>query len=566
MAVKRLAITVSGAVSLGSYEAGVLYEVLRAIGEHNVNPDTLANPDQRIEIDVLTGASAGGMSAAIMAQVLHSGADRLASASDNAFYLPWVKQVNLAGLLAGTVQSDPPNLSLLASSFVEKIAEANIVDYPAGPRHAAAPANAGTIRLGLAMSNLNGIDYTLPTHGAEGPEAFTYTRFQDEFLWRLDQPDREVWQAVRAAALGCGAFPLAFRARALVREASDYPGAAPENFPQDARALTYVDGGVFQNEPLGLAKALVDEIDDDGDNDRRFYLFVAPGAKTGVAATSTDTNAASETLLKTSKDLAKAVFWQARFQDWIAAQKTNARIELFNRRAAALAALLQANPGLVAALAGPVEALLHALYHAEAPAALLQAPAAAAEDGGAPWGDEIERLRIQFQTLPDVDGTPRNLLAGFGPGPGGDVWLKAILVFEKAADLGDKDEMAIYTITAEDNELAGDPLFAFAGFIDEKIRQHDYDLGRVKARLWLRRAEGALFPIRASLTEPLAQPDPALAGWTMRDFDQGLRQQLRDRLSDRLDLLLQEAGLNWITRKGIETFFLDGKIDGLLGL
>ncbi len=32
---KRLAITIAGAVSLGSYEAGVLYEVLKALSDHN---------------------------------------------------------------------------------------------------------------------------------------------------------------------------------------------------------------------------------------------------------------------------------------------------------------------------------------------------------------------------------------------------------------------------------------------------------------------------------------------------------------------------------------------------
>jgi len=32
---KRLSITISGAVSLGSYEAGVLYEVLQAVAAQN---------------------------------------------------------------------------------------------------------------------------------------------------------------------------------------------------------------------------------------------------------------------------------------------------------------------------------------------------------------------------------------------------------------------------------------------------------------------------------------------------------------------------------------------------
>jgi predicted acylesterase/phospholipase RssA len=70
---KRLAITIAGAVSLGSYEAGVLYEVLDAIHQHNCVPGT---PDEdRIEIDVLTGASAGAMTAAIVAQKMLYAAD-----------------------------------------------------------------------------------------------------------------------------------------------------------------------------------------------------------------------------------------------------------------------------------------------------------------------------------------------------------------------------------------------------------------------------------------------------------------------------------------------------------
>ena len=71
---KRLAITISGAVSLGCYEAGLLYEICEALRQHNEDPQTIANPADRIKIDVLTGASAGGMTAVIAAQsLLYSG-------------------------------------------------------------------------------------------------------------------------------------------------------------------------------------------------------------------------------------------------------------------------------------------------------------------------------------------------------------------------------------------------------------------------------------------------------------------------------------------------------------
>ena len=49
----RVAMAISGAVSLGSYEAGCVYELLNAFKEHNANPQNTP-----IEIDVLTGASA----------------------------------------------------------------------------------------------------------------------------------------------------------------------------------------------------------------------------------------------------------------------------------------------------------------------------------------------------------------------------------------------------------------------------------------------------------------------------------------------------------------------------
>jgi predicted acylesterase/phospholipase RssA len=90
---KRVAITISGAVSLGSHEAGVLYEVITAIGQHNIHPDT--TPDDRIEIDVLTGASAGGMTATIAAQKLMFEAGALKGACTNSFYTPWVANVSL---------------------------------------------------------------------------------------------------------------------------------------------------------------------------------------------------------------------------------------------------------------------------------------------------------------------------------------------------------------------------------------------------------------------------------------------------------------------------------------
>jgi hypothetical protein len=67
---RKVAITISGAVSLGSYESGVAFEILDALSQHNQWADQHNLPDERIEIDVLTGASAGGMTVSMISQRL----------------------------------------------------------------------------------------------------------------------------------------------------------------------------------------------------------------------------------------------------------------------------------------------------------------------------------------------------------------------------------------------------------------------------------------------------------------------------------------------------------------
>src|ERR1700735_3593543 len=105
MPVKYLALTIAGAVSLGSYDAAATYEILDAIRQHNEHPDTIANGDF-IRIDVLTGASAGGMTAAILAQKLLFSKDLFVAAGgvsapyNNPLYNTWVKGIDLKGLLA----------------------------------------------------------------------------------------------------------------------------------------------------------------------------------------------------------------------------------------------------------------------------------------------------------------------------------------------------------------------------------------------------------------------------------------------------------------------------------
>ena len=531
---QRLAIVISGAVSLGAYEAGVLYEILRGIENHNTDPATSA--DERIVIDVLSGASAGGMTAAITSHTLMFNAGALAKPYDNSFYNPWVRDIDLLPLLK-LGEDENPAFSMLSSSLIESMSRT----YLGAPTTAHASRSIGReLRLGLAMSNLNGVDYGVKQQDGE---VFEYTRFQDEFIRKLDLDSRgaELWVPIRKAAVACGAFPFAFRVQELARQRAEYG----PNFIDTGRPLqfAYADGGIFQNEPLGLAKRLVNEVDNHLDVESRFYLYVSPDTKSSQVTA--DFNAEKATMLKTLGQLIHSVFAQGRFQDWIQTEAINSEVGLFNRRAAQLKDVLISGAVKREQLEPAANALLPLLV----PDAQQRA-------------DDLARLKSQF-------AEEYGQLASHFAGPEvGDVWLAAILVLEASASLRNRDTMTIYTITAKPEETGGELLFSFADFFEEKMRRYDYDLGRMKAQDWLKSREnkGGAFeigPIRFGQLEQI-NIDPRYGSLRIRDLDRAKRERFKERLNDRAMDLLKDAGLPWVVRAGVNQFYLRPKLSKLL--
>ncbi len=352
---KKLAIVISGAVSLGSYEAGVMYEVLEAIALHNESlPEK--HPD-RVVIDVITGASAGAMTAAILSQQLYFGGKTLRQPYDgNPLFDAWVKQINIKDLLEVNVNEH--KYSLLSSAVIDDIGQKAIPDDPGKPLEPH-PASGNTLQLGIAMSNLNGYKQEIPGSGSN--ESFAYSRYKDQFVCRLqrlpaktDQPDsrhprpaetlhlsemeprmkgRKVvwrpmhntcnWGILRMMALSSGAFPFAFRARRIVRSGgSDKSMMATRDSGRKSSAgdqlyggnYLYTDGGVFENEPVGMAVNLIEAIGAEHQDPNRSYLFVAPGKRTIDADPFFNTE---DDLLAMATGLISAIFGQSRFQQWV---------------------------------------------------------------------------------------------------------------------------------------------------------------------------------------------------------------------------------------------------------
>jgi len=338
---QKIAITISGAVSLGSYEAGVLFELIQAI---HLNNSSTSDDNKKIEIDVLTGASAGGMTAAITAQKLLFEASSLKDPYKNALYQAWVKDVSF-DVLFNLDPTEDPTKSILSSNYVESISKKFLTDRysNAAPNQKEKhPAVANTIHIGLALTNLNGLDYELPI--ADGSK-FCYTHYQDQLVaqFNVDENTDDTltpWEIVRNASIACGAFPFAFRTKELVRNIGEYQTntASQQGVPlnsfdgQITQSFLYTDAGTFQNEPLGLAKNLVDKIDPvHADFKQRFYFFVSPRARSGTA--NSKINNSNADFVMTAQAIAEAIFNEARFQDWIRAEEVNHQIDVLDTRA-----------------------------------------------------------------------------------------------------------------------------------------------------------------------------------------------------------------------------------------
>ncbi|QHN03167.1 patatin-like phospholipase family protein [Granulicella sp. WH15] len=418
---KRLAITIAGAVSLGSYEAGVLYEVLDAVHQHNNNSATAAS--DRIVIDVLTGASAGGMTAIILAQKLMYGAGEFVGPYDNPLYNIWVKRISLEELQKPE-DSEPALHSLFSSTLIETISkEALLARYEGELSPKERHSGVGDfIRVGVALTNLNGIAYGYDvTPGGR----FTYIDYGDQLSREVVDAmsdTSDFWEPLRQAAVACGAFPVAFRPQDVSRsakiESNDYPSPNLEKWAQDPQLYTYSDGGILQNQPLGMAKNLVDLIDCHQNQDSRYYLFVSPHAKD--PDTSDTFHARNADYFHLLMRLVSVAIGQSGFQDWITAKDVNTRLALLDERAKGLRDAILNHQIDVPALMLTSNSVLLLFF----PHGTHRAPGARKDES---LLDAKDRIQKQYHDWV-------NDLAGI-PGAS-DAFRDAVLAFETSAGLG----------------------------------------------------------------------------------------------------------------------------------
>lgn len=293
----KLGITMAGAVSAGAYTAGVMDYLIetfekweaakkqnRDIGQGNPGYDD-SIPMHDVEIDILSGASAGGMTAVIASAALQyrfrpvtpdTRKDN-AHKAQNPLYHTWVDltQDDMIPVLFNTddISKETGVVSLLNSRFKEVISKRVVHQFSGTPYYR--PYLSPRLEVMVSLSNLNGIPFDIGFKGnADKTNLYRTTSHRDYAHFVIAEDYRkdglipvsfskdQNLESLRNAAMATGAFPIGLAARPLSRERayldeSKYinPLYGEQGYQlniSDNYETLNSDGGMLNNEPFEI--------------------------------------------------------------------------------------------------------------------------------------------------------------------------------------------------------------------------------------------------------------------------------------------------------------------------
>jgi hypothetical protein len=285
----EIALVMAGAVSAGAYTAGVIDFLLEALDswekkkkqEENLPENKKTVPYHKVRIRVLTGASAGGMTAAMFTKVIEQvsvGNYQIQKRIKSPDIKPedkspveraWVDDIDIQKLLNLTdIQEDSTGIrSLLDSTPIDEIADGALKSLDHGKPWSNKPEYIHKkLKLFLTLTNLRGIPYEFDLEGESG-FSFGMREHADYLYKEINQNLTEFdWEDIKESAKATGAFPVGLAARLLHRDPNYYDTRFKNDKKDfspflkireklDSYSFVAVDGGVLNNEPLELAQS-----------------------------------------------------------------------------------------------------------------------------------------------------------------------------------------------------------------------------------------------------------------------------------------------------------------------
>ena len=321
----KICITMAGAVSAGAYTAGVIDYLLeslylwekakernRNLGKDHPEYDE-SIPMHDVELEVLSGASAGGITGTLTVLSLLDKDHRFVNkdnptGENNVFYQSWVKmadtdtETSLMQLLhVDDLKVDEYPESLLNVAPIESIADNALKtnDHVAFPSYVSK-----SLDLVLTTTNLRGLNFNIDfkdsesvitNHGgffrykiANDQHKSGIPEHEDSLYFVLDLKDPEHINYLKNATLSTSAFPIGLKSREITI-ANEYVARYPKYLfdrsegirvdfkKDDIYRFNSVDGGLINNEPFGICmKVLIEKNETIREDDNYAIVMVDP--------------------------------------------------------------------------------------------------------------------------------------------------------------------------------------------------------------------------------------------------------------------------------------------------
>lgn len=365
----------AGAVSAGAYTAGVVDYLMETLERWQQKKDELRKklaagipltseeqlvPMHDVVIEVLSGASAGGMTAAVLAYSMNDGTHittRSGKLIDGNYNIPveadnktklYDSWINMADDTSGTTFSklmNPSDVvpitelkSLLNSEPIDEIAQRAIpekIDFNA-------PAYISNhVSVILSVTNLEGIPIDIRFSNVDQDDptcnvlkmhsGFLHYQFKEQLL-AIDYPAEIISEASKdhlaAAAKATGAFPFGLSNRKIEINQiffNEFKKRLKENYkidvnlelpPGENYTFNAVDGGAINNEPIGItARILECKKTMSHPNDENYLILIDPFPTVTNAAVRTKYSEPKEyTLIEQAGKLISAIRNQSMFR------------------------------------------------------------------------------------------------------------------------------------------------------------------------------------------------------------------------------------------------------------
>jgi predicted acylesterase/phospholipase RssA len=422
--------------------------------------------DPPVIVDVMSGASAGSITALLAARTLLEGHD-----PRTVMHGAWVERDSIGNLLAHGGIGAESNGGLLSIGSLRDMATA-LLD-PAGVV-ARGPRQSHPIQLSFSVACLRGLEYNLPRLGREPITASTFLDFFERELAPgtpaadiTGPPQASLLDAALASAANALGFPPYLLDRAA--EWAAYQDVGVTNLPPGTTTLWYTDGGTSDNEPLGRTLDLTNRPDPHGDDAAaRLHLLIHPHPTAAVQDDSWAHRDVQPTFVQAAVRALDMQRSQSLFADLKQVEKTNTRIawlaRLQSELGGALAQLSDADQALVREAVQRVQASIdddHDALHRQANRPAPEpGPGPAAGPADVPLGEALSVVLAQASGL----------------------WAKKPARVDVISPLS-LPEARDHSV---EEMLSGEVLFHFGGFLSDAMRQNDFDLGYSSTLAWLR--------------------------------------------------------------------------------